>query len=252
MPTSRRLRAVITNDDGIESPGLWALAAAAREAGFEVTVAAPHVDASGVGTSVIPVRDADGHVRLHRRDRDGITGYAVEGPPAFIVRAAARGWLETPDVVLSGINVGANTGDAVLHSGTVAAALTAGLCGHRALAVSLTRAWRAPEPPHWEAATAVLPEVLDTLLAAPAATVLSLNVPDLPVADLGPLREATLAGYGRIRATVTERDERLRADYVGPGADPDPGSDVALLGAGHPTLTGLTAVTATPGLLTGS
>lgn len=243
---------MITNDDGIESPGLWALATAAREAGFEVTVAAPHIDASGVGSSVLAVRSEDGHVRIHRRDRDGITGYAVEGPPAFIVRAATLGWLETPDVVLSGINIGANTGASVLHSGTVGAALTAGLCGHRALAVSLTRAWRAPEPPHWEAATSLLPGVLDTLLAAPEATVLSLNVPDVPVADLGPLREATLAHYGRVQVSITERDELLRADYLGPGSDPDPDSDVALLAAGHPTLTSLATVTAKPGVFTGS
>lgn len=243
---------MITNDDGIESPGLWALAAAARDAGFEVTVAAPHIDASGVGTSVLAVRDGDGHVRIHRRDRDGITGYAVEGPPAFIVRAATLGWLESPDVVLSGINIGANTGDSVLHSGTVGAALTAGLCGRRALAVSLTRGWEAPEPPHWEAATSVLPDVLDMLLAAPDATVLSLNVPDLPVTELGPVREATLAHYGRVRVTITEADERLRADYLGPGTDPDPDSDVALLAAGHPTLTELSAVTAKPRLFTAS
>jgi 5'/3'-nucleotidase SurE len=66
----------------------------------------------------------------------------VEGHPAYIVHAAGRGWLDpAPDVVLSGINVGANVGHAVLHSGTVGAALTAARHGWRGLAVSLETAW---------------------------------------------------------------------------------------------------------------
>ncbi|HKQ40843.1 MAG TPA: 5'/3'-nucleotidase SurE, partial [Pseudonocardia sp.] len=97
MASSRRLRALITNDDGIDSPGVHALAAIALDAGFEVVVAAPHEDASGVSASVKPVRDPDGGVRLHRREipsLPGVEAYAVEGPPAFIVHASGRGWLD--------------------------------------------------------------------------------------------------------------------------------------------------------------
>lgn len=136
-----------------------------------MTVAAPHVDASGVGASVQAVRDRDGHVRVHRRELDalpGVAAHAVEGHPAFIVHAVGRGWLPAPDIVLSGINLGANTGRAILHSGT--AALTAGFYGWRALAVSLDRPWVPPEHPHWETAVELLPAVLDLLLAAPEAT----------------------------------------------------------------------------------
>jgi 5'-nucleotidase len=103
-------RALITNDDGIDSPGLWALAVAARDAGLEVVVAAPHRDSSGVGTSVLSVQD-DGRTEVHARELPGLSGveaWAVEGHPAYIVHVAGRGWLDpAPDVVLSGINVGA-------------------------------------------------------------------------------------------------------------------------------------------------
>lgn len=257
MASSRRLRALITNDDGIDSPGLWALAEGASRAGFDVVVAAPHVDASGVGGSVLAVRGPDGHVRLHAREIEqlpGIPAFAVEGHPAFIVLQAARGWLDpAPDVVLSGINLGANTGRSVLHSGTVGAALTAGIQGLRALAVSLDTTWVPPENPHWDAVLAVLPGVLDQLLAAAPATVLSLNVPDLPADELGPLREATLASFGsvevRVDEQVSEGSPVLVSHIEKMSAEAEPGTDRALLSAGHPTLTRLANIAAEPGLL---
>ncbi len=262
VSSSRRLRALITNDDGIDSPGLWALAAVARDAGFDVVVAAPHVDASGVGASVLSVpftpttaEPVDGgsapagrRTRVHPRDSPhGIPAYAVEGHPAWIVHAACRGWFDpVPDVVLSGINVGANVGRMVLYSGTVGAALTASLHGLRGLAVSLDTGWRPPEHPHWETAQHVLPDVLDLLLAGPEGTVLSLNVPDRPVAELGELREATLVPLGAGQVRMEEHDGALRATYANSGR-PEPGTDVALLAQGHPTITGLASVTAVPG-----
>ena len=199
VASSRRLRALITNDDGIDSPGLWALAEGARDAGFDVVVAAPHIDSSGVSASVLSVREGNA-TKLHPRELEalpGIPAFAVEGHPAFIVHAAGRGWLDPePDVVLSGINLGANVGRAVLHSGTVGAALTASLHGWRGLAVSLDSGWEPPEQPHWDAVLHVLPEVLDLLLAGAEGTVLSLNVPDRPVAEL---RRAAGGAAGRVR-----------------------------------------------------
>lgn len=256
MTTSRRLRALITNDDGIDSPGLWALAAGARDAGFEVIVAAPHVDASGVGGSVLSVRDGN-RTRLHPREIDalpGIPAFAVEGHPAFIVHAAGRGWLDpVPDVVLSGINLGSNVGRAVLHSGTVGAALTASLHGWRGLAVSLDTGRRPPEHPHWEAALHVLPGVLDILLAAPEGTVLSLNVPDLAPAEIRELREARLAAFGAVQIRVDQRGgeagEGLHGSVVEMSTPPEPGTDIALLAQGHPTLTELVSISGRPGAL---
>lgn len=250
------MRALITNDDGIDSPGLWALAAGARDAGLDVVVAAPHVDASGVGASVLSVRDGN-RTRLHPRELaelPGVPAFAVEGHPAFIVHAAGRGWLDpAPDVVLSGINLGANTGHAVIHSGTVGAALAASLHGWRALAVSLDSGWRPPEQPHWEAALHVLPSVLDVLLAGPAGTVLSLNVPDRPVEEVGELREARLAAFGTVQVRMAHRNgddgDALHADYAELSTPPEPGTDTALLAAGHPTLTELQSVVERPGVL---
>ena len=256
MATTRRLRALITNDDGIDSPGLWALATGARDAGFDVVVAAPHVDASGVGASVLSVRNGN-RTLLHPRELPGlpgVPGYAVEGHPAFIVHAAGRGWLDpAPDVVLSGVNLGANTGRAVIHSGTVGAALAAALHGWRALAVSLDSGWAPPERPQWESALHVLPPVLDALLAAPGGTVLSLNVPDRPVAELRELREARLATFGTVQVRVDHREHddgaALHASFEELTTPPEPGTDTALLADGHPTLTELVSVDERPGVL---
>jgi 5'/3'-nucleotidase len=255
VASSRRLRALITNDDGLDSPGLHTLAALACDAGFDVVVAAPHEDASGVSASVKAVRAADGAVRVHRREipaLPGIAAFAVEAHPAFIVHASGRGWLDPePDVVLSGVNFGANVGRAVLHSGTVGAALSASLHNWRGLAVSLDSGWEVPEHPHWEAVTHVWPEVLDLLLAAEEGTVLSVNVPDRPVAELGALREAKLSAFGVATITVRHHVEAsvLRATATDLATEPDPDSDVALLAAGHPTVTRLTSVAAQPGIL---
>jgi 5'-nucleotidase len=256
VASSRRLRTLITNDDGIDSPGLHTLAALARDSGFDVVVAAPHEDASGVGASVKAIR-TDGGVRLHRREiasLPGIEAYAVEAHPAFIVHASGRGWLDPmPDIVLSGVNFGANLGRAVLHSGTVGAALTASLHGWRGLAVSLDSGAEVPEHPHWEAVAHVLPRVLDLLLSTDDGTVLSLNVPDRPADELGELREARLSTFGMATINVKHHDEAdasvLRATAKAIDQTPEPDSDVALLRAGHPTITRLTSVVEQPGVL---
>ena len=150
--------------------------------------------------------------------------------------------------MLSGINHGANVGRAVLHSGTVGAALTAGISDARGLAVSLAVALHPTGEPHWASATAVLPPVLDLLLDSPEGTVLSLNVPDLPVADLGPLRHAVLARGGAVQARVDEiRDGDLHLGEIEVSDEPEEGTGSALLRAGHPTLTALRSVQADDG-----
>ena len=197
-------------------------------------------------------------MRLHRREIPAlpdVEAYAVEAHPAFIVHASGRGWLKpAPDIVLSGVNYGANVGRAVLHSGTVGAALTASLHDWRGLAVSLDSGWDMPEHPHWDAVAHVLPKMLDVLLAADEGTVLSVNVPDRPVAELGELREARLSRFGmatiNVGTTTRSSASVLRATAESAVSEPpDPESDVALLAAGHPTVTRLTSVAGVPGLL---
>ena len=147
-------RALVTNDDGIDSPGLHALAAAAVEAGLEVIVAAPAEQASGASASLDAVR-REGRTIVSRRRAAGPSGveaWAVDAQPGHIVVAALNGWFDpAPDLVLSGINHGANVGRAVLHSGTVGAALTAGISDTRG-AGAVARRGAAPETDerHWE------------------------------------------------------------------------------------------------------
>src|SRR5262245_47431933 len=122
------MRLLLTNDDGIDAPGLVALERAARELG-EVTVVAPTAPCSGCGHQVITNRP----LRLHEH---GPGRYAVEGMPADCVRVALRGMGLSFDAVLSGINAGGNLGADVHHSGTVAAVREAALLGLPGVALS--------------------------------------------------------------------------------------------------------------------
>ena len=232
VASSRRLRALITNDDGIDSPGLWTLAAGAQDAGFDVVVAAPHIDSSGVGASVLAVRDGDA-TKLYPREIDalpGVPAFAVEGHPAFIVHAAGRGWLDPePDIVLSGVNLGANVGRAVLHSGTVGAALTAALHGWYGLAVSLDCRLGAAGAPALGLGATRAARGAGRAAGRAGGTVLSLNVPDRPVGELrgaaggaaGPVRGGAGAGEPPQRGRRRRADRRCRGavDAAGPGTD---------------------------------
>ncbi len=106
-----------------------------------------------------------------------------------------------PELVLSGVNHGANVGRAILHSGTVGAALTAGLNRVYGLAVSLDVDWHPVGVPHWASAGHLLPDVLELLTGAPVGTVLTLNIPDQPAEALGELRYAALAEFGTVQTT---------------------------------------------------
>lgn len=252
---SRRPLALLTNDDGIDSPGLHALARGALDSGYDVVVAAPSVDASGAGGSVQAVVE-DGHVAVQQRDLPGlpeVTAYAVAGQPAFIVLAAGQGWLDrTPDVVLSGINYGANLGRNVLHSGTVCAVLAGTMHGWSGLAVSLDSGTRVPDAPHWEAPLSLLGDVLARLRGRPAGTAWTMNVPDRAVAELEPLREAELAESGAVQVRMQYRTPEgprpggLRVIVSEDFGGKRPDDDVTLLHLGHPTLSELTPLGSRP------
>ncbi|MEA2615961.1 MAG: 5/3-nucleotidase [Chloroflexota bacterium] len=237
------MRALVTNDDGIASAGIRALAGAALAAGLEVVVAAPAEEASGSSAALTAVQ-ADGRVVVEQHRLDGledVPAYGVAAAPAYIVRIATRGAFgAAPDVVLSGINRGANTGRAVLHSGTVGAALTARTQGLPGLAVSLAGA----HPEHWETAAGVAGEVLRHLLAAGEPLVLNLNVPDLPPRRVRGLRRARLAPIGRVQTTITD----IGKGYVQIGvaaeedAEHEPDTDTALVAAGFATVTALHSI----------
>ena len=134
------MKVLVTNDDGIDAPGLHALARALVAAGHDVVVVAPARDMSGSGAAIGQVhldQSIDAR-RVELPGLDGVPAYALDGAPGLCVLAARLGGFgDPPDVVMSGINPGCNTGRAVLHSGTVGAALTAANFGVRGLAVSI-------------------------------------------------------------------------------------------------------------------
>jgi 5'-nucleotidase len=234
------VRILITNDDGIESAGIRTLAAVAAECGHEVLVAAPAWDSSGASASLTGV-SADGRLMVEEVTLDvpGTRCIAVQSAPALIVRAGLRGAFGAePDMVLSGINLGANTGHAVLHSGTVGAALTASTHGCRAVAFSLGGGTR-----HLDTAGDVARCVLEWVVDAPAPMVLNVNVPDVPMSELRGLRDAPLASFGAVQTHVTEIGAGyvdLLFEEIDPSGEPE--SDAGLLRQGWATITPLQPV----------
>ena len=235
-------RVLVTNDDGIESAGLHVLAAALDRAGYEVTVIAPDRDRSGIGAAIGLVH-ADQHLDVEKVEIpgcDGIAAYAIDGPPGLCVCAGRLGAFgDPPDIVVSGVNPGCNTGRAILHSGTVGAALTAQSFGCSALAVSVdvSDEWR------FDTAARVALDVLPLLLDAPARSVLNLNVPARSYDDVLGVRWARLAAFGSVRAAIAETgDRRLQFELRATGVAPPPDSDQGLVDAGFASLTTIVGV----------
>lgn len=242
LGTEDDMRALVTNDDGVDSQGIQLLAGVAHDAGLELVVAAPAWDTSGASASLTAVQH-DGQLKLEPRtyaDLADVSVYAVEAAPAFIVRAAAAGAFgPPPEVVLSGINNGPNTGHAVLHSGTVGAALTAATFGMRSMAVSIGAA----ERPHWHTAAAYAKTALDWLLASEDPPVLNVNVPDIPVGEVRGFQRVRLAAFGAVQANLTDAGEGyVKLAYEGVDADLEPGTDAAALANGAACFTPLVAV----------
>lgn len=236
-------RVLVTNDDGIESPGLHALASALLEQGMDVVIAAPVAQSSGSSASIM-AEDADGRIAVDRRTLEGletVPTFAVHGGPGLIALIAARGAFGEPtEVVASGINHGANVGRAILHSGTVGAALTGGLNGAWGIAVSLD-VGMSPTEFRWVSAARAVTGLMPELLKRPRGTVVNVNVPN--TSEPRGVVEASLAPFGIVQTTLTqqgEHDIRLAVEDL-PNA-PEPGTDAAYLADGWVTVSGLDAV----------
>ena len=241
-------RVLVTNDDGVGSPGILALATALHRAGHHVQVVAPLADLSGAGASIGPLHRAN-RIPVAQRcwpELPDVEVLAIERPPATAVYMACLGAFgERPDVVASGINPGANTGHLVLHSGTVGAALTAAGLGISALAVSLR--WDEHANYHWSTAADLAVAALDWVVAEPGPRVLNLNVPNRPLNELRGVRDATLAAYGEFWvASADIRDGDLRIEFKGKTDTPETGTDEALLSEGYATVTPLLGIVAAP------
>ncbi len=238
---------LVTNDDGIDSPGLLALARAVRAHGADLVIAAPAEQSSGASAAITAVR-RDGRTVVHRRALPGLPdtpAWAVQAQPGHIVMAAMTGWLDPrPDLVLSGINWGANVGRMVLHSGTVGAALTAGIHGAVGVAVSLDLPLRPIREPIWPSAADLVPMLLELGGRGDPGAVYSVNVPDAPRNAEDAPRAARLAEAGIVRSRVEEVGEQgLRIAEFEVGDEPEEGTDSALLAAGHATITALRGIT---------
>lgn len=207
---------LLSNDDGYLAPGLGAMATALSETDT-VTVVAPERDRSGSSNSLTLERP----LRVHRAE-NGF--YFVTGTPTDCVHLAITGLLdEEPDMVVSGINAGANMGDDVLYSGTVAAAMEGRFLGLPAIAVSMT----SYDPHHYETGVKAIAGIIDRLRIEPLQqkSILNVNVPDVPWDEIKGYRITRLGNRHKSEGVIRQTDPRGDDMYwVGPpGAAQDAG-----------------------------
>ncbi len=238
------MRILVTNDDGVDSPGIHALAAALVADGHDVFVVAPTDDRSGAGASIGRMMGS-GPPPVERRVWDELPDlpvHAIDAPPAMAVFATCLGAFgDLPDLIASGINPGANTGHLVLHSGTVGATLTGAGYGIPGVAVSID--WSVEGEYHWETAARMAASAVEWV-AKPDGDprVLNVNVPNLAFDEILGVREAELAPAGEVwvaSADVSQGD--LKIEITG-RADSAPGTDVALVRDGYVSVTPLMSI----------
>ncbi|MDP2810406.1 MAG: 5'/3'-nucleotidase SurE [Rhodocyclaceae bacterium] len=214
------MRILLSNDDGYFAPGIEALAAALSEIA-EITVVAPERNRSGASNSLT----LDRPLSLHRA-ANGF--YFVNGTPTDCVHLAVTGMLDRmPDMVVSGINLGANMGDDTIYSGTVAAATEGYLLGVPSIAVSLA----SKEGAHFATAARVARELVERFQRSGFGepVLLNVNVPDIPYADLRGPRVTRLGRRHKAESVVPQVTPRHETVYwvgaAGAAADAGEGTD---------------------------
>lgn len=236
------MRILVSNDDGVDAPGIAILAKGLSEAGHEVTVVAPDRDRSGASNSLTldaPIRvieqPADRHV-------SGCKTFKVYGTPTDCVHLATTGLMDKlPDMVVSGINNAANMGDDVIYSGTVAAAMEGRSLGLPAIAMSMASSDHSPDYFETAAKAAVL--LIQRLKRdpLPADTILNVNVPDIPWEEIRGFEVTRLGNRHQSDESVQQIDPRGRQWFwIGPaGEEQDAGVGTDF----HAVRTGNIAVT---------
>ena len=226
---------LMSNDDGYLAEGLVTLAAALAEIA-EISVVAPDKNRSAASNSLT----LESPLRAHSTDNGFIK---VDGTPTDCVHLAITGLLENePDMVIAGINHGANLGDDVIYSGTVAAATEGRFLGLPAIAISLASC---EEPSHFATAAHVAVNLVRHLIdnPLPRDILLNVNVPDVPIAELKGYQATRLGQRHKSEPVVKQLDPRGRPIYwVGPpGAEQDagPGTDFYAINAGYVSVTPL-------------
>lgn len=214
------MRVLVSNDDGVDMPGINVLADGLRMAGHAVTVVAPDRDRSGASNSLT----LDQPLRAKPLS-EGV--WSVAGTPTDCVHLALSGLLEIdPDIVVSGINNSANLGDDVIYSGTVAAAMEGRFLGFPAVAISLVT--REGSGRHYDSAARAVVAIIARLLTdpLPADTILNVNVPDLPWPSIQGYEVTRLGHRHRAEPCIRQDDPRGRPVWwIGPpGPEQDAGT----------------------------
>jgi 5'-nucleotidase len=214
------MKILVSNDDGVFAPGIKILAEELQKIA-DVTVVAPDRNRSGASNSLSLTRP----IRLKQLDNGY---YCVEGTPTDCVHLALTGLLDDSfDMVISGINEGANLGDDILYSGTVAAAMEGRHLGLPAIALSMV----GENIQHYETAGVIARQLVQQLYEAslPAHTILNVNVPNLPLDKIASLEVTRLGTRHSAEPVLKQVDPRGRPIYwVGPPgleADAGPGTD---------------------------
>jgi 5'-nucleotidase len=226
------MKILVSNDDGYLAPGLRILVDHLRQIA-DVTVVAPDRNRSGASNSLTlehPLRAWLGSEGFWR----------VDGTPTDCVHLAITGLLEDePDIVVSGINAGANLGDDVLYSGTVAAATEGRFLGYPAIAVSMV----SHHSHHYETAARVVVRLIERISVhpLPSNTILNVNVPELAFEALSGIEATRLGHRHKAESMVRSQDPRGNPIYwVGPSgeeADAGPGTDFFAVRAGRVSVT---------------
>ena len=228
------MRVLVSNDDGVDAPGIRVLAECLG-AVAQVTVVAPDRDRSGASNSLT----LDAPLRVLQM-ANGY--YRVAGTPTDCVHLALAGLLdEEPDMVVSGINNSGNLGDDVIYSGTVSAAMEGRFLGLPAIAVSLVSVDHKGE--HYESAAKAVLLLMQRLLVdpLPADTILNVNVPDRPWQAIEGFEVTRLGKRHRAAPCVAQTDPRGRPIWwIGPAGDIDdagPGTDFDAVRRGFVSVT---------------
>lgn len=228
------MKILLSNDDGVNALGLSTLARAMAKIA-DIQVIAPDRNRSGASNSLTLANP----LRV-RQLENGY--YSVAGTPTDCVHLAITGLFDgDPDIVVSGINAGANLGDDVFYSGTVAAATEGSLLGIPSIAVSLV----GHDCVHYETAAEVAKKLVLRLKNSPlpAKTILNVNVPDVPLSELKGYEIVRLGTRHRAEPTLKARDPRGNDIYwigpPGPEQDAGPGTDFHAISAGKVAITPL-------------
>ncbi len=230
------MKILLSNDDGYRAEGLEALNAAIKPLG-SVSVMAPDRNRSGASNSLT----LDNPVRAVSYD---VQSYYCNGTPTDCVHLAISGFFDfVHDIVVSGINDGANLGDDTLYSGTVAAAVEGRFLGLPAIAVSLCV--EPGSPRNFAGAARVAAQLVQRMAKTPlqGAVILNVNVPDLPDGQLRGVQVTRLGNRHRAKPIVPAKDARGRDVYwvgsAGSGQDAGPGTDFHAVAGGYASITPL-------------